>query len=73
VTYISTEPRNSIAPISRDPVERMYLGILQRNCGYRFYKLTVPSNPKQKPNLETLQSTRTFQDQTAAVPRDFIR
>jgi len=46
VIYISTEARDPIAAIPRDPVEHMYLEILQRNCGYRFYKLTVPKNPK---------------------------
>jgi len=57
-----TETRDPIAAIPRNPVEHMYLGILQRNCGYSLYKLAVPTNPKQKTHLETLQSTRTFQD-----------
>jgi len=48
--------------MQRDPAEHMYLAILQRNCGYRFYKLGVPTNPEEKPHLETLQSTLTFQD-----------
>ena len=62
VTYISAETRDPIAATPREPAEHMYHGILQRNCCYRFYKLAVLTNPKQKPRLETLQSTRTFQD-----------